>query len=162
MKTTKPEFNIKLKFLFVFLIIVTALWPYPAQDVYAASCYGSSCSGYNPESMGCGADAFNADDNSFGDLIVEKRASTTCDAAWERTQNISGSYMYAAGSTRFGCANFCYSYNVVSPDTIANNARVYTVMKGLYSVTPIRCCGKVSSYQILWGSMPVTYNCVGD
>ncbi len=136
-------------FVFVLLIFIAALLPYPSLKTEAASCYGSTCTGYNPDTMGCGDSAYTATSGYFGDVIVEFRVSPTgdgnCDAGWERSQNISGSSMYAAGSTRYGCGNFCYHQSVSSPSQISNYMRVYTPMVGPSSTTSIRCCGHVSS-----------------
>jgi hypothetical protein len=148
--------------LFAFLVLVTALVPFPSSDAQAASCYGSTCTGLNPETMGCGFGAFTVDDETYSGAYVEKRVSGTpyCNAAWERTKNISGSSKYAAGSARYGCGSFCYSQNVSSPSPISNGSRVYTPMVGPNNTMSIRCCGRVSSYGPI--SVPVTYNCVGD
>ncbi|MER5466739.1 DUF2690 domain-containing protein [Streptomyces sp. NPDC002668] len=54
----------------------------------AASCYGSSCKGRNPQTAGCGADAvtLHSVTTPYG-IRVELRWSETCGAAWGRILN---------------------------------------------------------------------------
>lgn len=127
--------------------------------VQAASCTGSSCHGYNPNSMGCDADATTIQSDDYYGALVERRHSQTCNAAWERTKNISGSSMYTAGSIRYGCANYCYHFSVSTSSPIAHNQKVYTSMVAPHSTIPTLACGRVSSSGI---STPCTYYCPGQ
>jgi hypothetical protein len=141
----------QMKLWIVKLIVLGAFllgWSATQQHLsHAASCSGSSCDGLNPDSAGCSTGAYTSGtyktlpDNSSR---VETRVNTSCNAKWARVTNYSGAYRYAAGSVRYGCANYCYSRSVSSPGTIANNAAVYTSMIA-YSTTPTRSCGKVET-----------------
>lgn len=117
---------------------------------FAASCYNVTCEGLNPNTMGCGADAQTSgsrkyvSDGGTNQSFVETRKSNACDAKWTRTTNKSGGYRYAAGSLRYGCANYCYDQSISSPGTISNNSTVYTMMHA-YVATPTRSCGVVST-----------------
>ena len=127
------------------LVIVVALIPTTADEVSAAGCSGSSCNGYNPNSMGCDGDAYTSFSKSITNGTVQNRVSSTCEAAWARTINQSGSYKYAAATIRYGGTNYVYSYSVRSSSAIANGAVVYTVMVAPESTIPTRSCGKVNT-----------------
>lgn len=124
----------------------------PYSNVSAASCYAETCTGYNPETMGCSADATSTGSKTQSGAFIEERLSNTCNAAWERTKNVSGSSKYAAGSEKYGCANYCYSQNVSTTGKIATGSLVYTPMKGPARTTPTLPCGRVSDSVI---SVPI-------
>lgn len=50
----------------------------------AAGCYGTSCTGQNPSTMGCGVDSRTLEEFTLGQFRVELRHSNTCWAAWTR------------------------------------------------------------------------------
>lgn len=131
-------------FLFATLVLLGMLVPLPDSVARAASCYGSTCTGLNPQTMGCGADARLGPAHIEDDFRAENRYSVACNAEWERTINTSGGSRYAAGSIRYGCANFCYSWSVTSPAKIANGSQVYTPMIGPDNIIDTKSCGLVS------------------
>ncbi len=51
---TKNRLKVGPGLLFIFIVFAVALLPYPLSITHAASCYGSTCTGYNPETMACG------------------------------------------------------------------------------------------------------------
>ena len=134
--------------------------PLLTSNVFAASCYGSSCHGYNPASMGCGSDARTVWQKTVHSARIQDRNSPICNAEWERTKNISGGYRYAAGSIKYGCSNYCYHFSVSSPDRIKHGRVVYTHMVGPASTTPTKPCGRVSMYGQI--GTPLTYYCRGS
>lgn len=119
-----------------------------ATPAYAVGCTGTGCEGLNPSTMGCTAvragNLKYLSDGGANQSTVETRKSTDCDAKWTRVTNASGVSRYAAGSLRYGCANYCYSQSVSSPGTIYNTNVVYTPMHGLAG-TPTRSCGQVGA-----------------
>jgi len=141
-----------------FLVVLTITWIPGANSTAAAApgCSGSSCTGYNPETMGCGADAATGPTKTISGGKAENRQSPACNAEWERTRNTSGSSKYAAGSIRYGCADYCYAQSVRSPAKIASGLNVFTPMKGPDSTTPTRSCGKLSDSGPI--SIPVSVN----
>jgi len=128
----------------------------PSFQAAAVGCTGSNCTGLNPETMGCGADALTGPTKTISGGKAENRYSVACNAEWERTRNQSGIYKYAAGSIRYGCANYCYAQRVRSPAKIASGYNVYTAMKGPDSTTYTRSCGRLSDYGPI--SIPVPVN----
>ncbi|NHD16346.1 DUF2690 domain-containing protein [Actinopolyspora sp. BKK1] len=50
----------------------------------AVGCYGPSCTGENPEAMGCGADARTLEQVYINGTAFEIRYSPACDASWGR------------------------------------------------------------------------------
>lgn len=147
-----------------FFVVLTVSWVPGVYStaVAAPSCSGSSCTGYNPETMGCGADAAPGPTKTISGKKAENRFSPACDAEWERTRNTSGSSKYAAGSIRYGCADYCYAQSVRSPAKIASGLNVFTPMKGPDSTTPTRSCGKLSDSGPISTPVPVNdTNCSG-
>jgi hypothetical protein len=129
--------------LFLSLLLLGLWMPLQTSDVVAAPlCNGHECDGLNPETMGCGADALTGTSKNLSIGKAEHRISAACDAKWERTRLTSGSSKYAAGSLRYGCANYCYDRSVRSPAKIAVGQQVYTPMEGDESI-PSRACGKL-------------------
>jgi hypothetical protein len=148
-------------FLFALIIVLGTLIPSTPPHVFAASCYGSTCKGLNPQTMGCGADAKTGPAIAINGGRAENRYSQTCNAEWERTINQSGVNKYAAGSIRYGCANFCLSYNVSSPGKIAYGQNVYTPMVGPDTTIDTRSCGKTSDTGPIAVPLPINNNCTG-
>lgn len=68
------------------LMLASVLSTSPA---YAATgCYGSTCKGKDPQSMGCATDAFTGAQKTSPDgRIVQLRYSPACGAAWGRLQS---------------------------------------------------------------------------
>jgi hypothetical protein len=146
--------------LYASLFLLNVAIPFgvsPQSTAIAAGCSGSGCTGLNPSTMGCGTGALTGPYTSSGGALIENRYNTTCDAEWERTTNQSGSSRYAAGSIRYGCANYCYDQSVSSPSAIANGQAVYTPMMGPDGSTSAINCGKVSTTGPI--ATPVTVNC---
>lgn len=125
-------------------LALSFLLPLPTPRAAAAACYGSTCMGLNPNTMGCDADVRMGPQKQISGGVAQDRYSLACDAEWERTINQSGISKYAAGSSRYGCANYCYAQSVSSPAKIANQAYVYTPMVGPDSTIYTRSCGRVS------------------
>lgn len=149
-----------LRVLLCSILFLVGLWmPLSTSQVFAASCYGSGCTSYDPHSTGCDLDAVMGPSTTSGGAFIENRYSVTCNAEWERTTNQSGGSRYAAGSIRYGCANYCYSQNVSSPAQIANGAKVYTPMVGPDTTINTLSCGKVSTTGPI--PTPVTTPCTG-
>lgn len=149
-------------FLSVCVFMLGVMIPLTAKSqnvAMAAGCSGSGCTGLNPETMGCGTGAMTGPTKTAGGALIENRYNTTCDAEWERTTNQSGGNRYAAGSIRYGCANYCYAQSVSSPGAISNNQAVYTPMMGADSTTPAINCGAVGITGPI--GVPVTSNCTG-
>jgi hypothetical protein len=114
----------------------------------AGSCKNTTCDGKFASTMRCpGYTSGSVKILSDGHSTVETRASGTsdCDAKWARTYNLSGGNRYAAGSLRYGCANYCYNKSILSPNPIAssNSVGVYIPMAA-YVATQTRSCGSVS------------------
>lgn len=119
----------------------------------AALCYGDSCHGKNPNTMGCGATAYygapikslyrNA--VKIGEVHNRYSGSNGCLAQWERTLNLS-SNQYAEGSIRWGGVNYnCGWQSVNSPGIIGYGATVYTPMYGnSQGIGPSLNCGSLS------------------
>jgi hypothetical protein len=145
MISSNSFFRNALRSAFCLLLLLLGLWfPLPALNVVAAPlCTGHGCDGLNPETMGCGSDATTGTWKDLGNGRAEHRLSSACDAKWERTRLTSGTSKYAAGSLRYGCANYCYDRSVRSPAKIAVGAQVYTPMQGDDSI-PTRACGRLS------------------
>jgi len=122
----------------------------PESVVFAVGCTGHACDGYNPATMGCGSDATTGRSKDLVIGVAEHRISAACDAKWERTRLTSGGDRYAAGSIRFGCANYCYHHSVSSPEKISAGEQVYTPMEGDQNV-PTRACGKL----LVGGPIPI-------
>ncbi len=141
-----------LVFVCTVIITVSAWLPVPLRSAFAShTCYGSSCNGLNPNSLGCGADAQTGPSKTVGGARVQNRYSVHCNSTWERTINISSQSQYAAGSIRFGCSNYCLHYSVSSPGPIAPTQQVYTAMSGPDSLQDELSCGRVA----LSGPIPV-------
>lgn len=121
------------------IILVIVIWmpAVPIHQAWAADCYGATCHGFNPQSMGCQTGSTTGNTKSWYSGKAENRFSTTCDAEWERTTNMMFT-QYAAGTIRWG-TTYYYSWSVSSPDPIAPLAKVYTPMKGPQTTT--KSCG---------------------
>jgi hypothetical protein len=65
-----------------------ALAPSVGTPALAVGCNASSCTGKDPNNMGCGSDARTIDTFSLGaDFYVELRYSPACYATWSRVTN---------------------------------------------------------------------------
>lgn len=119
--------------------------------VNAASCQGSSCYGYDPNTMGCGSDAATHSYKIITYGRVDLRYSDTCFAEWERTYNSSGSNKYGEGSIRWGDIDYSSGwFTVYSPGSFSSGLSVYTLMYAIsYSYYPIYPaslnCGSLST-----------------
>lgn len=157
--------KILIKTLIAVALVIGALVLVTRQPAMAAhNCYGTTCLGLNPQSMGCGTDALSAWSFTFaGGNKVENRYSTHCNAEWERTTNLSGGSRYAAGTIRqvnYGCGAFCTVLNVRSPSAIANGLAVYTSMLGPDNTVPAIACGKLATTGPI--SVPVSSPCTPE
>jgi hypothetical protein len=64
--------------------------PVSAAAAVAASCYGNSCNGLEPEKSGCSDDARTVRSREVDSFDVELRYSPDCHAVWTRITNNSG------------------------------------------------------------------------
>lgn len=132
--------------------------------VHAASCQGSTCYGYDPNTMGCGTDAntHNYRNITYGRMDI--RYSDACFAEWERTVNTSGSYKYGEGSIRWGYIDYSSGwFTVSSPSSFASGSSVYTAMYAIdyyYPIYPasLSCGSLATSGPIYSPSQPINLN----
>lgn len=118
-----------LGFMIMFGTLVPVAVSAPAQ---AVGCYGDYCSGKDPQSTGCSADAITfASNNVYGTgYTIELRWSPTCKTEWARI---------SAGGWTSGVD----SLGVVQPSTgyqqwgVAGSNATYKWSKMIYS--PVRC-----------------------
>lgn len=105
----------------------------PAAATVPSACRGSSCTGKNPQSQGCGSGAKVIDriTPAGGGPEVELRNSTRCSAAWARIQKANTSWRFKL-QIRGGAT---YTANA-SPSYAA-----YTQMAG--SSTAYRACVEI-------------------
>ncbi|MEU0680284.1 DUF2690 domain-containing protein [Streptomyces albogriseolus] len=77
-------------------VAMTALLPMGTAQ--AASCKGSGCTGRNPQTTGCGADAYTLKGSRVtpagGGPAVELRVSPSCSAAWARIQKANSNWRF--------------------------------------------------------------------
>ena len=69
----------------------------------AVSCYGDYCSGLDPQTSGCSADAYtlaSSFDSNTG-ALVELRWSPTCKTEWARANTTSPGWIKAVQSTGY-------------------------------------------------------------
>jgi hypothetical protein len=67
--------------------LLGVLFVVPATPAMAVGCYGTGCAGRDPNTMGCGADAYSPVTTVVGNVFVELRHSWACGASWTRIQN---------------------------------------------------------------------------
>ena len=105
----------------------------------SVSCYGDYCSGQDPMSTNCAADAYTVATagvyGTYGDQYVDIRWSPTCKTNWART-NIITSQVKAVQST-----GYTQGYS--------SNNGVFAWSKMIYS--PVLCVKAV-----IWGAWGVT------
>jgi hypothetical protein len=149
----KINLSIITKFV-ILLCIVVILGSFINSNtaLAAALCYGSSCHGKNPDTMGCGPTAYYGAIKSLyrnsvkiGEVHNRYSGTNGCLAQWERTLNLS-SNQYAEGSIRWGGVNYNSGWQTVSsPGIIGYGATVYTPMYGTNSgIGPSLNCGSLS------------------
>ena len=115
--------KISVKHIIVLLMLVSILFSFfGIKTTLAASCYGESCEGLNPNTMGCSAitSAYKYVDNNAG--YVEIRESSDCNAKWARTTNKYNGYLYIASTLYYGGSNYDYAKHVYSPATVPQNS----------------------------------------
>ncbi len=143
----------KIWFLTKILIIIgiIAIAFFSSNVVNAASCQGSSCYGYDPNTMGCGSDAATHRYKTITYGRMDLRYSDICFAEWERTYNSSGSNKYGEGSIRWGDIDYSSGwFTVSSPGSFSSGSSVYTAMYAIsYSYYPTYpaslSCGSLST-----------------
>lgn len=130
-------------------------------------CYGDTCNGLNPNTMGCDGDAqthlnykllYDANNDLIG--IVENRYSNICLTQWERTRNTSGNPFYAEGSIRWGGENYSPGIHSISGYTSGIDGwSVYTAMYGNDSgFGPSLNCGNLSTTPATPPPQPINLN----
>lgn len=116
----------------------------PAAATAPTACRGSSCTGKNPQSQGCGSGAKVIDriTPAGGGPEVELRNSTRCSAAWARIQKANSSWRFKlqirGGATY--TANASPSYAAYSQMVGSSNAyracvEIYDGQGGSWSCT---------------------------
>ena len=141
------------------VLVAIVAWIPSSEPKASHNCYGSTCTGLNPQTLGCGSDALTGPFYNSSTVLVQNRYSIHCNAEWERTTNKAGAPRYAVGSIRYGCANYCYHKSVSSPSQIGDGQQIYTPMIGPDSTIPTLSCGGVSTIGPL--QTPVTNPCTG-
>jgi hypothetical protein len=102
----------------------------PVAPAYAATCYGSACTGKSPSTTGCANDAVTTRSTSVDGIAVELRYSPTCRAAWGRLR-------LGANPDRVRVENNAgQSYTA----TVASGNDVYTMMVNDAGIVA-RACG---------------------
>jgi hypothetical protein len=143
----------KLKSAVISILIFMLIGAFflPNSNAKAALCKGANCYGYDPNTMGCGADASSHDYINISDGRVDLRYSDACFAEWERTYNGSGGARYAEGSIRWGYDNYSSDWFPINSSWfIADGETVYTHMYAVsydYYPTypPSLNCGSLST-----------------
>lgn len=76
------------------LVLALGLGIVTAGPSSAVGCYGDYCSGKDPSSTGCAADAYTAAAVDFTGGRLEVRYSPTCKTNWSRLQIYPGGFAY--------------------------------------------------------------------
>lgn len=168
--------------LCAFLLALSFWIPLDPIDASAATCYGSTCTGLfagtGAGTTGCAAQSgtsyyYSGSAKFEGRISLTKTQTSTdrCDTGWTRVfNNSASSNLYVAGSTRYGCSNYCYDQSIESggypPNSqpIGPGQYVFTPMVGPRSGTPLIPCGAASSSMLglpLGGSNPATSSSCG-
>ncbi len=118
------------------LILVLIALLLPAQNVYALSCYASSCNNKNPTQYVCQNDAYTAVAKwataSSGTVRMDLRYSPQCAANWTRTTNES------PGQVRRLRAELWNSSKTTLLMSYESSIYVY-VYTNMYDGTVVRC-----------------------
>lgn len=135
------------------MVIVFSSFSASHKVLAAALCYGDSCHGKNPNTMGCGSTAYYGapikslyrNGVKIGEVHNRYSGSNGCLAQWERTLNLSNN-QYAEGSIRWGGINYNSGWQTVSsPWVIGYGATVYTPMYGTNAgIGASLNCGRLS------------------
>ena len=145
----------------VIALTLSFLLPFPAPRARAASCYGSTCTGlYAGSGTGYQATASTIY-YYYGSAKWQGRisGSSNCNACWTKVWNNGSVNAYVAGSTRYGCANYCYAQSVESGGPPPNSQKigpgyaVYTPMVGPWDSIWMLPCGDVNSGSMI--TLPV-------
>lgn len=139
----------------------------PTQNVRAAMCSGSNCTGLYADSS-CSATGVGTPKYYGGSKIESRQSTLYCLAQWTRITNVSGYTRWTAGDTRYGGSNYNSYQSVQSGAMIAHNQTVFTPMVGNDNGTGFidtLSCGKTSASQMslpVSGSSPNTHpSCTG-
>ncbi|MER5948458.1 DUF2690 domain-containing protein [Streptomyces sp. NPDC001904] len=83
------------------LLVGTVAFTAPAAQASAAgTCYGSSCTGKEPNGTTCANDAITAKQVTSGGRTIQLRYSPSCRAAWGKITNASvGDYISVSNSS---------------------------------------------------------------
>ena len=150
------------------IVLIVSLWlPIGAPIALASTCYGSTCTGLYPDGTGCAAQTstgyyYNGSAKYEGRISIVKTDPSQvdrCDTGWTRVYNNGSVNAYVAGSTRYGCANYCYDQSTESggnpPNSqkIAPGLNIYTRMVGPNSTIDLIPCGAVDSVNMI--SLPL-------
>lgn len=163
--------------VFAIALTLSFLLPLPTPEAEAATCYGSTCTGlFAGAGTGCEASS-STSFYYYGSAKWQGRisglapGSTRCNAGWTKVWHNGTVNAYVAGSTRYGCANYCYAQSVESggnpPNSqkIAPQQAVYTPMVGPNSTIDLLPCGRVNSSTMITlpvgGSSPATSSYCG-
>jgi Protein of unknown function (DUF2690) len=134
--------------LLVLLFGLTAMVAYAQMTTHAQAAHNShvqvtcsvtGCSGRNPQTTGCAADAYTVRTAPFSDAFVDLRYSRTCQTNWGRVRSRRGANFLSVRIQRIDGLTYTFSGGTF---TIAWSAMVYApVMKA-------RACG---GFQVIQG-----------
>lgn len=155
----------KTKIAFCIVLVLTVFLVFPFNIVKAANCQGTTCYGYDPNTMGCGSDAGTHNYRNITSGRMDIRYSNACFSEWERTYNSAGAYRYGEGSIRWGNTDYSAGwFTVSSPSSFASGSSIYTAMYSIsYSYYPTYpaslSCGSLSTTGPIYPpSQPVNLN----
>lgn len=135
-------FNVKMPIKSLSAVVATmALVFVGAPPASAATCKGTLCTGKNPASAGCAADAITlGSDGDAAPWEVELRYSATCSAAWARgSAQGFAPVEISVERRRTGTTNVTRRYTWIVDDPAA---RSYTLMLSWTTPFEYRACGK--------------------
>jgi hypothetical protein len=76
--------------LVVLTLLAGAVVGSSASPALAVGCYGATCTGKDPQAMGCSTGAVTLEEFTYYYTRVELRKSTACNAQWTRATNPAG------------------------------------------------------------------------
>lgn len=85
----------RLRILIVGLVLAAGSLLALATPASAAGCYGASCTGRDPQAMGCSSGARTLDSFPVGGVLFELRYSPACNAAWTRANGGPANQFFA-------------------------------------------------------------------
>lgn len=92
-----------------------------ASPAHAVTCYGDYCSGLDPQSSGCAADAYPVASSTNAGVTVQLEWSPTCKTNWARVNTSTPAWIKAVqqgGYTQWGTfsgSGYAWSRQIYSP-----------------------------------------------